>query len=161
MVRARWTAARVAVTNAAGSWAAAGNRFTKLRLPPVPPIGLYSGRARAAIGPQGVASATVDSTGAATAQAGPQGWGVRWYPQQVTIATETGANDASTCTIYLGSVTPWQIVGQSYAGGGDTVGLAVPEMQPGDFLIAVWAGGNPGDWATMTAIGDQEVPIAG
>jgi len=37
--------------------------------------------------------------------------------------------------------------------------LAVPMMQPGDLLIAVWTGGNPGDWASMAVIGDQEVAV--
>jgi hypothetical protein len=143
----------------AGSWAAAGNRFRKLVMPPPVPIGKYTGRARAPIGGSGIDQTVIAAGGAGVASVGPQGWGTRWYPQQVTIATATGPNDTSTVIFYLGAIAPSQIVGTSSAGGGDTIGLAVPMMQPGDLLIAVWAGGNPGDWASITVIGDQEVSV--
>lgn len=142
---------------AAGSWRAAGGRFIKLHVPPPVPIQAYTGRARAAIGPQGIAQTVIAAGGAGVVSVGPSGVGTRWYPQQVTIATATGPTDPSTAVFYLGAVASSQIVGTSSAGGGDTLGLAVPMMQPGDLLIAVWTGANPGDWASVTVIGDQEV----
>ena len=143
----------------AGSWQAAGGVFAKL-IPRAPvPIRRYGQRARAPIGNNGIDQTVIAAGGAGTASVGPQGWGTRWYPQQVTIATATGPNDTSTVTFYLGAIASSQIVGTSSAGGGDTIGLAVPMMQPGDLLIAVWTGGNPGDWASMAVIGDQEVAV--
>lgn len=140
-----------------GTWAAAGGVFRKLLVVPPVPIGAYTGRARAAIGPSGIAQTVIAAGGGGQASVGPSGWGTRWYPQQVTIATATGPLDVSTVIFYLGAVASSQIVGTSSAGGGDTIGLGVPEMQPGDLLIAVWTGANAGDWASVTVIGDQEV----
>jgi len=100
----------------------------------------------------------VGGGGSATVRIGPSGLGTRWYPQQCTLSTTTGPADTSTAIGYLGPVaTPAQVVFTSYAGGGDTQGLAIPMMQPGDLLTVVWSGGHPGDYATLQIIGDQTV----
>jgi hypothetical protein len=125
-------------------------------LRPRPPVALYRRRVRTTL-TNGTGQATVTG-GTATVRLGPQGLGTVWYPQAATIATTSGAADASTCTIYLGAqaVLP-QIVGQSYAGGGDSVGLSSPPLTPGLFLIAVWVSAHSGDQATLVIYGDQEV----
>lgn len=122
------------------------------------PIGAYSQRVTGIILTGGQAQATVGGAGTATASIGPQGLGTVWYPAQATISTTTGAADNSTCAIYLGAIgAPNLLVGQSYAGGGDTVALAVPSLTPGGLLIAVWAGGHPGDAATINIVGTMDV----
>jgi hypothetical protein len=94
-------------------------------------------------------------------QLGPQGIGTIWYPQSAAVATTTGAADASTVTFYIGPLALLTEVGsQSYAGGGDNVGLAVPAMHPGTFLVAKWAGGHSGDLATLTIYGLQDALVA-
>lgn len=96
----------------------------------------------------------VITAGAATVKVGPSGFGVRWYPVQAIISTTTGVADASTCQFFKGVISASsQIGGQSYAGGGDTIGLAGMELQPGEFVYAVWSGGNNGDVATLRVIG--------
>lgn len=121
-----------------------------------PPVALYRHRIRTTL-TNGTGQATVAGA-TATVRLGPQGLGTIWYPQAATIATTSGAADASTCTIYLGAqaVLP-QIVGQSYAGGGDSIGLTSPPLTPGLFLIAVWVSAHNGDQATLVIYGDQEV----
>lgn len=105
----------------------------------------------------GTAQTTVGSDGTATAQIAPQGLGTVWYPQQANVSTSTGAADSSTCAIYLGAVALGTLqVGQSYAGGGDTIGLSVPALAPGGLLIAVWSDAVPGDLATLSIIGTQD-----
>jgi len=112
----------------------------------------------------GYAAATVSAAGTATAYCGPMGVGTVWYPQAAAISTTSGANDTSTCSLYLSpfentskALAPsTQIGGQSYAGGGDTIGLAVPPMRNGYYIIAVWAGGNPGDVAALQVYGTQQ-----
>jgi hypothetical protein len=115
----------------------------------------------------GYASKLVPGSGTLTIYVGPMGVGTVWYPQSVAIATTTGAADASTCTVYLSPlqngpvVAPTtQIAGQSYAGGGDTIGLAVPPMWPGTFIVAQWSGANPGDLASMQIYGQQRTLTA-
>jgi hypothetical protein len=95
--------------------------------------------------------------GTATVTLGPQGVGGVWYPQSVGIATTTGAADSSTCALYVGPLSALSQIGsQSYAGGGDSIGLAVPTLYPGSFLVAVWSGAHNGDQAALTVYGQQD-----
>jgi hypothetical protein len=105
----------------------------------------------------GQAIGTVGAGGSVTVSVGPQGLGNVWYPVQCTISTTTGALDTSTCAVYLGSQVQQNLQGgQSYAGGGDVVALSVQSMTPGDLLIAVWTGGNPGDLAAINVTGTMD-----
>ena len=68
-----------------------------------------------------------------------------------TVAGPPQAGDLC-CFVGLGA-------GQSYLGGGDTFGLSGEMLQPGEFVTAVWAGGHPGDTATLRVTGDQVVMV--
>jgi hypothetical protein len=138
---------------AAGGW---GGGFRKWVQPPPIPIQMYQHTGRGPIAGNGINSGVISAGGSATVSVGPSGTGCRWYPQSVSLATATGAADASTALVYLGAIANGLVVGTSYAAGGDQVGLAVPMMQPGDLLLVVWSGGHPGDWANMQVIGDLE-----
>jgi len=127
--------------------------------PRVVPIGAFARQVRVDIGNNGVAQSVIAASGSGQVSVGPQGVGTTWYPKSCTLATQSGAADGSTATGYLNSVTTPPLF-QSYAGGGDTQGLAVPQMQPGDLLIVLWSGGKPGDWASVTVVGDMEALIA-
>jgi hypothetical protein len=111
------------------------------------------------IGANGIAGGVISGGGAATVPVAPQGYGTRWYPGQVACATASGANDASTCAFFLNVIGPGGFLGQSYAGGGDQPGFALPEMQPGDILYAVWAGGHAGDWCQVSVTGSMDILI--
>jgi hypothetical protein len=101
---------------------------------------------------------TIGAGGAATIQLGPQGQGTRWYLTQANVWTTTGALDSSTVALYLGAQVQGNLLGgQSFSGGGDTIGLNVRPLVPGDLIIAVWAGGHPGDIASLILYGDQDV----
>jgi hypothetical protein len=105
----------------------------------------------------GQGQAVVSSGGAASVTVGPQGLGNVWYPAQVTVSTTSGVNDTSTCLVYLGSQgVPVTLLGTVYPGGAGTLGLAVPSMSPGQYLIAIWSGGNPGDVAAVNVIGTMD-----
>lgn len=140
----------------AGSWAAAGNRFIKMRFPRPIPIEAFNTVARRQIGNDGIAQGVIAAGGRATVMAGPQGYGTRWYPNQIAIATASGAADSSTTAFYLNVIGPGGFLGQSYAGGGDQPGFALPGMQPGDLLYAVWQGANPGDWCQLMLTGPMD-----
>jgi hypothetical protein len=105
----------------------------------------------------GQVQTTVSALGTATVSIGPNGLGVVWYPAAANISTSTGAQDNSTCSVYLGAIAAQNLQGgQSYAGGGDTVALSVPSMSPGQLLIAVWSGAIPGAIAAMNIIGTMD-----
>jgi len=130
------------------------------RIPSIP-VERYRPLVRVPIHGEGTGQAVVNGSGAATVQVTPQGLGTKWYPVKADITTTSGVNDASTCQLFLGAQSlATQIGGTSYAGGGDTFGLAGHILAPGDLLIAVWAGGKPGDIATLRVTGDQVVMIA-
>lgn len=100
----------------------------------------------------------VGGSGAAVIQLGPQGRGTRWYLTQANVATTTGALDTSTVALYLGAQIQGNLLGgTSYAGGQDTIGLNVRPLTPGDLISAVWAGAHPGDTASITFYGEQDV----
>lgn len=116
----------------------------------------------------GYAAVTLDISGSGRAFCGPQGVGTIWYPQSVAINTTSGAADNSTCTLYLSPMLSHdlngllfvqdlqnQIGGQSYAGGGDTIGLSVPPMRNGYYIMAIWSGGTEGDIASFQVYGYQ------
>ena len=149
---------------------AAGRTLNKLNLRPGYPPG--SGARRIIVVPiqrfsqpvtgvsltGGQRQTTVNGAGSATLQVGPQGQGVRWYPSAVIVSTSTGASDNSTVACYIGSVALQNLQGgQSYAGGGDTIGLSVLSMTPGDLLICIWSGAKPGATAVMNVQGTQDV----
>jgi hypothetical protein len=100
---------------------------------------------------------TVAGTTTPQLSIGPHGWGVVWYPVQVTVSSSIGALDTSTAACYLGSVALANLQGgQSYAGGGDVISLSVPGMTPGDLLIIVWQGATVGSVVTVNVQGTQD-----
>ena len=118
----------------------------------VTPVGRYRNRVTQIplTGGQGQA---VIASGTATVTVGPQGLGNIWYPAQVTLSTTTGPLDTSTCKVYLGAQgVPITLLGTIYTGNG-TLAAAVPPMQPGQFIIAIWTGGHNGDVAAVNIIG--------
>jgi hypothetical protein len=146
---------------AAGGWSRAVG-FRKRRPPdPIPQV-MFTRSATAPIGNNGIAFSVIGAGGGGTVTLGPSGIGCRWYPQQAVLSTTSGPSDTSTAVGYLGPPGPANPpVFTSYQAGGDTQGLAVPVMQPGDLLTVVWSGGHPGDQCTIRVIGDQDVLIPG
>jgi hypothetical protein len=143
-----------------GTWRAAGFRFFKpVRIPRALPVEAFTQVRRVQIGSNGIDGGVISAGGSATVSVGPQGYGCRWYPNQVSVATASGANDASTVAFYLNVIGPGGFIAQSYAGGGDQPGIALPEMQPGDLLYAVWSGGKSGDWCQLTVTGPMDVLV--
>lgn len=143
-------------TAAAGSWPAAGNVFTKLLHPPAVPMGAYTNLVRVPIGNNGIVTGVIEG-GAALLSLGPSGVGTRWYPKSCTLATQAGPADFGTATGYFDS-QQFPPVFQSYSCGGDTQGLAVPDMQAGDLLIIKFAGSSTpnGGWCSVQVIGDMD-----
>jgi len=139
--------------------------FTMRPAPATPP-GAYQGTQRTTI-TGGYAAKVVPVGGTVTIYCGPAGVGTVWYPQAVVISTTSGAADVSTCALYLSplqngaTLAPsTQIGGQSYAGGGDTIGVAVPPVRPGLFIVAQWTGATAGDLAALQVYGEQSAAVA-
>jgi hypothetical protein len=105
----------------------------------------------------GQVTGKIGASGTITLQIGPAGIGTIWYPSSVNISTSLGAADNSTCSVYLGFIAAQNLQGgQSYAGGGDTVSLAVPSLSAGALIIAVWSGGTSGSIAAINVLGTMD-----
>jgi hypothetical protein len=137
--------------------------IAKMHRPPSPSVLAYQTQAQSQIGGYGVGQTLVNGSGAATVQIGPSGLGTTWYPQQAVLSTSSGVTDSSTCIAYLGPPggVPANILFQSFSGGADVQGVAIPMMQPGDFITCVWSGGHPGDHATLRIIGSLTALVPG
>jgi hypothetical protein len=137
--------------------------IAKMWRPASPPIRAYQTQAQSQIGGYGVGQSFVNVSGAATVQIGPSGLGTTWYPQQAILSTSSGVTDSSTCIAYLGPVggVPANILFQSFTGGSDVQGIAIPMMQPGDFITCKWSGGHSGDVATLRIIGSLTALVPG
>lgn len=120
----------------------------------------YVTPAQVPIGPYGFAQGIIGAAGTLTLHVGPTAFGTSWELAQASIGTTTGANDTATAEFFAqpyGTPSPaWQ-VGQSYAAGGDQVGLSGIKLVTGEFLFVVWSGAKPGDTATLILSGNQTV----
>lgn len=146
---------------AAGSWAAAGNRFFKRTIVPPVPISRYTGKMTGVNLTGGQAQGAMSAAGALTLSVGPQGLGTVWYPAQLTISTGVGALDGATALVYLGiGGVPVSAVATVYTGNG-TIALAVPPMQPGELIIVSWTGGAASETAALNVIGTMDALTTG
>lgn len=102
-------------------------------------------------------STTVDANGNATVVMAPQGAGTRWYVSHIQVRTTSGATDLSNAIVYRDAQLAGHEIARTDQGGSDTMGCAVPGIQPGDLLIITWAGASTGDIASATIYGDQSV----
>jgi hypothetical protein len=107
---------------------------------------------------EGTASGVVPASGGITLSVGPSGLNV-WYASYVAIATTVGADDPSTAALVIGPISAGLAPGgQSYAGGGDSIGLGGQRLAPGDYVTIAWSLATPGSTAFMTVFGAQDVP---
>lgn len=105
------------------------------------------------------AQVTLDGSGNGKAQLGPKLPGTSWQVDTVAVSASSNASEAQ-CNLYLGlSPVAGSLIGATATGStGDSDDLAGANIWPGQLLIAVWAGGDPGAVATISVYGTQTVP---
>jgi len=106
------------------------------------------------------ASVKLDASGNGTAQAGPGLPGVSWQPETVAVSAAPPVSSEAQCNVYLGlSAQAGSLLGATSTGStGDSTDVHGQTVWPGQFLIAVWTGGDPGATATMSIFGQKQVP---
>jgi hypothetical protein len=50
------------------------------------------------------------------------------------------------------------MIGGTFSGAQDTFSDMNQDMHPGELITAKWTGGDPGDTATLSVFGTQEIP---
>jgi hypothetical protein len=112
------------------------------------------------LGLTATASVTLNSQGNGTASIGPALPGTTWMPSVASVSASSNVNEAQ-CKIYAGA----QVMQSSYIDGtlsgstGDsTANIAGQVIYPGQYVFAVWSGGDPGATATLNLNGTKTVP---
>jgi hypothetical protein len=122
------------------------------------PVNLYTRAIQTAL-TGGQVSGVVPESGELALSVGPSGLGTVWYPASAVISTTVGPLDPSTCAVYVGPQgNPQALQGTLFASGGaGTVALAIPQLTPGLFIVAIWTGATPGSVATMNVTGTAQM----
>jgi hypothetical protein len=107
-------------------------------------------------------TAILNGSGNGTAQIGPSRVREHWQVSGAAVKVSTQEAEAS-CSLYVGStVDSSTFVGNTITGSsGDTCGLAGIDIQPGQYVFAVWDGGDPGSTATLTVFGTFTIGTPG
>lgn len=108
------------------------------------------------------ASITLNGSGAGTAQLGPAMPGESWQPAQASVVC-SAAVSTGTCQaqIYMGPAASqaYYVDGTFSGDTGDTTdAVSGRTLYPGQYIFAVWTGGQPGATATLTVSGQRQVP---
>jgi hypothetical protein len=106
-------------------------------------------------------SATVklNGTGAGTAKVGPISARETWYPGVAAVSANANPTNESRCNISVGDVNTLRFVDGTVSGSsGDNTGkIASSVIRCGEFVWAVWSGGDANQMATLTVTGEKEV----
>lgn len=96
--------------------------------------------------------------GNGTAQIGPQRVKEHWQITGVGVAVSTQMTQAQ-CSVYIGSTaSAATFLGSTQNGSsGDTCAVANMDIQPGQYVFAVWSNGDAGSTATMTVFGTYSI----
>lgn len=105
------------------------------------------------------AQVVLDGSGNGTAACGPRLPGTSWQPTTVAVSVATAVAEAQ-CSVFLGlSAAAGALIGATSTGStGDSDDLGGQTVWPGQQIIAVWEGGDPGQVATLSVFGTQQVP---
>jgi len=124
------------------------------------PITAYQNLATVQIGNEGNAQGVLNGSGAGQLSVGPSGIGNAWYPVSIFVGTGTGIGgitaDTSQCVVYTGPLALPQYALQVLDPGTGLLGSLPASVVPGQYVFAIWSGGNPGDTITLNVNGSQD-----
>lgn len=108
------------------------------------------------------ASVTLDGSGSGSVRIGPNAPGVIWRPGVVGVRVSS-MGLSPTCQIYAGpSASPSYFCDGTYTGQqNSTDAVKGQELRVGQYVWAVWSGGDPGAEATLTVTGTKDIPGPG
>lgn len=102
------------------------------------------------------ARVTLNVSGSGRLELGPDTGPPYWSVNKLVVKTSRpGQAPVPSCTIYLDSEDDNGLQDATYDGSRDASDVDI-ELQRGQHLIAVWAGGQSGDVATLSVSGWKE-----
>ena len=105
---------------------------------------------------------TLNGSGNGTVKLGPASARETWHPTIASVRTDLGVavvNEAQ-CSIYIGQfATQENFRDQTFTGssGDSTDKVSGNPVKLGDFIWAIWSGGDPGRRASLNVIGTKDV----
>jgi hypothetical protein len=105
------------------------------------------------------AMVVLNGSGAGTAKLGPLTAREVWWPTQVSVRVNQNPTNEAQCLIYVGLTnTQENFRGGTFSGSsGDATGLVTGKVPKGEFVWAVWTGGDAGQTAYMIVTGEKDV----
>lgn len=100
------------------------------------------------------ASVVLDAEGYGQVIFQPDSWQT-WTITSINVRTDQGVTETPVpqATVYLGDVSPGQIVAQTWMGNRGSADGSAVVVQPSQRLIVEWTGGVPGSLATASLYG--------
>jgi hypothetical protein len=106
-------------------------------------------------------SVTLNASGNGTAKIGPISSRETWYPANAHVSANIGqVTNEAQCIVYVGDgVGPNNFRDGTLSGSsGDTTdAIGNDVIKQGQYVFAVWSGGDAGALATLTVTGEREV----
>jgi hypothetical protein len=91
--------------------------------------------------------------------------GLTWTPSSVSVGVSTNVNEASATLYQTFGIQAYgasdQVAQTDKGSSGDTAGMPGQTLRPGDWIIVVWANGDPNSIATMRVQGTIQPPGSG
>lgn len=93
---------------------------------------------------------------------GARNGGYSWQPEQAQVSVDTNVNEAA-CTLYvtygIQAFGKQDAIGTTQSGStGATCAMPNRVLRPGDWITAVWTGGDPGSIARLLVTGQVNIP---
>lgn len=105
-----------------------------------------------------VAQVTLDGSGNGTASVGPTAQGETWLAGfTAAVHASSNVNEAQAKVYCGGGVSAAYFVGGTTWGSTGDSTTSTPQMQVGQNVFAVWAGGDPGAVAFLSINGTRRV----
>lgn len=100
----------------------------------------------------------LDGSGNGTARTGPVNLREIWTPQQASVSVSTSASEAE-CKVYQGESAqqPNYVDGTLSGSTGDSTTNVYGPLYAGQWIWAVWTGGDPGAVAYLKVAGTKTV----
>lgn len=106
------------------------------------------------------ASVTLNGSGAGTTRVGPIGAREVWSPENASVRTnQTTITNEAQCALYVGqSATQPNFKDLTFTGSsGDATDKISGQLKIGNYVWAVWTGGDAGAVATLSVTGTKEI----
>lgn len=102
---------------------------------------------------------TLSGVGSGIAKVGPQSARETWYPQNVSVNANSGPVNESQCAILVGDAYTRQQrdVTVNGSSGDSTDKCNGDRIRCGEYIWAVWSGGDANVSATLTVTGEKEI----